>query len=110
MNNYSCLFLSIFFFINKYILYYTMILKDFIDLYILPNSLIRLHYPDSGGYIEIVDSPRMEWELKKSQYRYNNVIGVADMGGYPEAINIVIEKMPVTEERKIKLEEIESRG
>jgi hypothetical protein len=54
---------------------------------------------------------RFIWaELKKSQYRYNNVIGVADMGGYPEAINIVIEKMPVTEERKIKLEEIESRG
>lgn len=87
-----------------------MILKDFLSWYILPNSLIRLHYQNGGGFQQI-ESPKMEWQLKNSRYRYNNVIGVADIlcvDGYSEAINIVIEELPLAEQRKMALEEIKT--
>lgn len=87
-----------------------MILKDFLSWYILPNTLIRLYYQNEGGFQQI-EPPKMEWQLKYSRYRYNNVLGVADIlcvDGYSEAINIVIEELPLAEQRKMALEEIKT--
>jgi hypothetical protein len=78
-----------------------MILKDFIENYVMSNSLIRLHYKTKGGYISVgVDSNdvSMEHEIingkgKFGKYKNYKVLGVKDIlceGHYTEAINIII--------------------
>lgn len=85
-------------------------LEEFINNFVIANSLIRLWTKDSNGghamiYREDEKKPGnisevcMEWEIVKdkvwqSQYKHCKVIGVNDIvcdGFYREAINIVIE-------------------
>jgi hypothetical protein len=69
------------------------------------NNLVRLVYQCKGGY-EIVlptwDDVSMDWQIPKAQgenrhYVDNEVLGLASIlitkGRYPEAINIVIERL-----------------
>ena len=97
-----------------------MKLGEFIEKF-SHNNLIRLVYKNKGGH-EIVqntwDDVSMDWEINKAKgknrhYINNEVLGVASISGmekYPEAINIVIERLenqPFIEESDIKLENIE---
>lgn len=73
-----------------------MELKEFIEEFVEPNTLIRLLYKIKGGHKEVCgDNPKMEWELKNSEYANKKVIGVTDIvyrqSHFPEAVNIVIE-------------------
>lgn len=83
-----------------------MKLGEFIEKFIEHNSLIRLLIKTKNGYKVLYDDwdkVSMEWEVLKQQgiYRHfinNNVIGIASIlvsGPYPEAINIVIEKLEI---------------
>jgi hypothetical protein len=78
-----------------------MKLKEFVETFVRPNSLIRLWFPTKGGHQMIYndyDSVCMNWELVKGetwQSKFNDyeVIGVKDIvvkDAYSEAINIVI--------------------
>lgn len=74
-----------------------MTLKEFIEQFVCPNTLIRLQYNVLGGHEEVMgDSPKMEHELIKSEYSHREVIGVTDIlyikSHYTEAVNIVIER------------------
>ena len=77
-----------------------MVLKEFIEQFVLPNTLIRLWEPTEEGHKVITESPVMEWELLQektvySLYLYNSVKGVTDIlinDIYPETVNIVLEK------------------
>lgn len=77
-----------------------MVLKEFIEQFVLPNTLIRLWEPTEEGHRVITESPVMEWELLQektvySLYLYNSVKGVTDIlinDIYPETVNIVLEK------------------
>lgn len=71
------------------------------------NNLIRLHYKVEGGnecVAENWNDVSMDWEVNKTQgifrhYVNNEVLGLASIlqigkgNHYPEAINIVIEKL-----------------
>jgi hypothetical protein len=81
-----------------------MKLKEFIEKYIEPNSIIRLVYRNTGGHKIVLNSWNdviMEWSILKSQgdgrhYIDNEVLGIASImsnGHYTEAINIVIEEL-----------------
>ena len=82
-----------------------MKLGEFIEKFIVPNSLIRLVYKIPGGselVLDTWDDVSMEWEVldsrgKNRHYIANEVIGVTDIwvrtGHYTEAINIAIEKL-----------------
>lgn len=88
-----------------------MILKEFIENFVCKNSLIRLWYPVKGGHEMVIDDVSMEWEIIKGKGIYrkfvnNNVIGITDilvMGDYKEAINIVIEKIHLSDFREQQL-------
>lgn len=82
-----------------------MKLKEFIENFIQPNSLIRLVYKIKGGH-EIVgedwNDVSMEHAIlrqigKFRHYANNEVIGIASIlvtsGRYTESINIVIERL-----------------
>lgn len=77
-----------------------MVLKEFIEQFVLPNTLIRLWEPTEEGHRVITESPVMEWELLQektvySLYLYNYVKGITDVlinDVYPETVNIVLEK------------------
>jgi len=74
-----------------------MKLKEFIETFVCPNTLIRLHYKTKSGHEEVGDfNLTMEWELKDGEYKDSVVIGVTDIlypgNNYPEAVNIVIER------------------
>ena len=78
------------------------------------NNLIRLVYKGEIGYETVANDwgdLSMDWEINKASgvfrhYVDNNVIGlvsIATGGNYPEAINIIIEKLenqPFVEEIK----------
>ncbi len=101
-----------------------MTLKEFIENYIQPNSMIRVLYKDkeSGNYRTILndwDKVSMDWEIVKgtgilgaqkskyAPYINHEVIGIACIsvtGHYSSAINIVIEEIPLDELRESKLE------
>ena len=91
-----------------------MILKEFIENFVCKNSLIRLWYPVKGGHEMVIDDVSMEWETSKGEGIYrkfinNNVIGVTDIlvsGNYTEAINIVIENIPLDDFREQQLNKI----
>ena len=91
-----------------------MILKEFIENFVCKNSLIRLWYPFKGGNEMVIDGVSMEWEIIKGEgifkkFINNNVIGVTDIlvsGHYSEAINIVIEKIPIEDFREQQLNKL----
>lgn len=80
-----------------------MKLGEFIEKF-SHNNVIRLVYKNEGGH-EIVlktwNDVSMDWEINKAKgknrhYINNEVLGLACIGGmkqYPEAINIVIERL-----------------
>ena len=91
-----------------------MILKEFIENFVCKNSIIRLWYPFKGGNEMVVDGVSMEWEIIKGEgifkkFINNNVIGVTDIlvsGHYSEAINIVIEKIPIEDFREQQINKL----
>jgi len=91
-----------------------MKLGEFIEKF-SHNNLIRLHYKIKGGYISVEDDKvSMDWEVNKgdgcySMYKDNEVVGLVSIlmrGPYPEAINIVIEKIDIDEMRNMQLDKI----
>lgn len=95
-----------------------MILTDFIEQFIQPNSLIRLVYKIRGGCHEVVlnnwDDVSMEWEILKNKGKYKEyidceVIGITSIlvgGPYSEAINICIKKPNIMKRRINKINRI----
>jgi len=95
-----------------------MTLKEFIDEYIERNSMVRILYKDKPGSYRIIlndwDEVCMEWEIIKGKGKYapyinHKVLGIASIsvrGPYSEAINIVIEEIPLDVLRERKLETI----
>ena len=81
-----------------------MKLKEFIEKFVEPNTLIRLWYPIEHGHQMITkgyNDVSMEWEILKGigiykDYSDHIIKGVTDIliseGNYREAINIVIER------------------
>ena len=74
-----------------------MILKEFIEKFILPNTLCRLLYKEKNGFIEVEpDVHYMEHELINCKYSDREVIGIKDIyfykSHYMEVVNIVIER------------------
>jgi len=78
-----------------------MKLKDFIEEFIEPNTLIRLLYKERGGHLTVSedgwDIVSMEWEVLRGEgafknYADNEVIGITDIitESCPEAVNITI--------------------
>ena len=78
-----------------------MILKDFIEEFVRPNTLIRLWKETKGGHQPLFDPKdlvEMEWRIKRGEGIYKGledspVVGVTDIlvkGNYTEAVNIVI--------------------
>lgn len=94
-----------------------MILKEFIDEYIEHNSLVRVLYKHKGGHKLILndwDDVDMDHQIIKGKGKYapytnHKVLGVASIevrGPYSEAINIVIEEIPLHILREQKLQNI----
>jgi hypothetical protein len=94
-----------------------MILKDFVREYINHNSLVRLVYKIPGGSKLVLDSwddVDMSWQVVKGEGRFRSyinhqVIYITDIsvrGNYSEAINIVIEEIPLDILRELKLKEL----
>jgi len=93
-----------------------MKLGKFIDNF-SHNNLIRLHYKVKGGHkcvLDVWDDVSMDWEINKSKglnrhYIDNEVLGIIGIygvgGNYPEAINIVIEKLENQPQIKEQIEE-----
>jgi hypothetical protein len=80
-----------------------MKLGEFIEKF-SHNNLIRLVYKHKGGneiVLETWDDVSMDWEVNKGKgknrhYINNEVLGLASIcgiGHYPEAINIIIERL-----------------
>ena len=91
-----------------------MELKEFIDKYIEHNSLVRVLYKHKGGHKVVLndwDDVAMDWEIVKGQGKYapyinHKVLGIASIlvrGPYSEAVNVVIEEIPLDELRENKL-------
>lgn len=78
-----------------------MTLKEFIEKFVVHNTVVRLWNEKGQTYQMIHDGDKevsMEWEVIDgksflSKYLENKVIGVTDIvcNEYPEAVNIVIE-------------------
>ena len=84
-------------------------LKEFVESFITPNSLLRLWYPIEHGYKMIIENNDkqtfMGWELLQNkcyQSRFNDCkfIGVTDIicSSDCEAINLVIDYSEFKEE------------
>jgi len=86
-----------------------MKLGEFIEKF-SHNNMIRLHYKENGGNICVLETwndVSMDWEILKAKsenrhYIDNEVLGLVgiyfpirdgERNSYPEAINIVIEKL-----------------
>ena len=97
-----------------------MRLGEFIEKF-SHNNMIRLHYKIKGGHQCVSgshDYVSMDWEVNKGQGIYKNyinheVIGLVGIlytsGHYTDAINIVIKKMSIKEQRKFKLNELNKK-
>jgi hypothetical protein len=95
-----------------------MELKEFVETFVCRNSLVRLWYPTKGGHEMVIPNDKksacMDWEIIKGEgvykkYLTHKVIGVTDIytyGSYPEAINIVIEKIEVEDFRERQLNDL----
>ena len=84
-----------------------MILKDFIEKFILKNTLVRLWYEtlenQQGDHEMVLNHNNkyviMEWEVSKARLGNHEVIGVTDIlcnDNYSEAVNIVISRNRIT--------------
>lgn len=91
-----------------------MTLKDFIDEYVEHNSLVRVLYKHKGGHKLILndwDDVDMGWKIvdgkgKYSAYVNHKVLGVTSIlvrGPYSDAVNIVIEEIPLDQLRDTKI-------
>jgi len=97
-----------------------MILKEFVDNFINHNSLVRLVYKIHGGNKVVLntwDEVSMAWEISKGEGKYapyinHQVIYITDcviptsFRSCSEAINIVIEEIPLDILRDKKIDEI----
>jgi hypothetical protein len=95
-----------------------MTLKEFIKEYIGHNSMVRLLYKeDSGGHRIILndwDEVSMDWEVLKGvgvyapyiNHKVKYITSILVGGPYPEAINIVIEEIPLDQLREMKLDKL----
>jgi hypothetical protein len=94
-----------------------MTLKEFINEYVEGNSLVRVLYKNPGGYKTVLndwDDVAMDHQIVKGKGKYapyinHKVIGLISIlvrGPYSEAINIVIEEIPLDELRENKLKTI----
>jgi hypothetical protein len=94
-----------------------MTLKEFTENYIEHNSLVRVLYKHKGGHKLILndwDEVDMDHQIIKGKGKYaayinHKVLGVASIlvrGHYSEAINIVIEEIPLDELRENKLKSL----
>ena len=93
-----------------------MKLKEFIDNFIEHNSIIRLLYKCPGGHKVVLNDwsdVSMDWKTSwgkgiYADYINHEVIGVASIlcSKYPDAINIVIEEIPVDMIRDSKIDQI----
>jgi hypothetical protein len=94
-----------------------MILKDFIKEYVEGNSLVRVLYKNPGGHKLVLDDwndVAMDWEIVRGQGKYasyvnHKVLCVASIlvrGPYSEAVNVVIEEIPLDELRENKLKSL----
>ena len=94
-----------------------MTLKEFIEEYIQHNSLVRVLYKNPGGHKIVLndwDDVDMDWKIVKGEGKYaayvnHIVLGVTSIlvrGPYSEAINIVIEEIPLDELRDNKLKSL----
>lgn len=91
-----------------------MILKDFIHEYVEHNSLVRVLYKHKGGHKLILDDwddVDMDWEIVRGEGKYapyinHKVLYISSIlvrGPYSEAINIVIEEIPLDKLREDKI-------
>jgi hypothetical protein len=93
-----------------------MTLKEFIDEYIEHNSLVRVLYKHKGGHKLILNEwseVDMDHQIIKGKGPYapyinHKVLGIASISvrAYSEAINIVIEEIPLHILREQKLQTI----
>lgn len=77
-----------------------MTLREFIEKFVIHNSIVRLWYEIKSGYKMIHDGEKevsMDWEVLDgksflSKYLENIVVGVTDIvcDEYKEAVNIII--------------------
>jgi hypothetical protein len=91
-----------------------MTLKDFIHEYVEHNSLVRVLYKNPGGHKTVLndwDDVDMDWEIVKGEGKYAPYINhkvlcvtsISVRGPYSEAINIVIEEIPLDKLREDKI-------
>ena len=94
-----------------------MTLKEFAENYIEYNSLVRVLYREKGGHRIVLndwDDVDMNHQIVKCKGKYSpyvnhKVIGVTSIsvrGNYSEAVNVVIEEIPLDELRDNKIQEI----
>jgi len=94
-----------------------MTLKEFTENYIEHNSLVRVLYKEKGGHRIVLNDWNdvdMDHQIVKGVGKYaayinHKVIGIASIsvrGHYSEAINIVIEEIPLHILREQKLQTI----
>ena len=94
-----------------------MKVRDFVEINIEHNSLVRLVYKNPGGHKLVLNNwsdVDMEHQILKGRGKFSRfldheVIGIASIltpGNYPEAINIVIKEIPIEELRHSKLGEL----
>jgi len=91
-----------------------MTLKEFTENYIEHNSLVRVLYKEKGGHRIVLNDWNdvdMDHQIVKGQGKYapyvnHKVLGVTSIvvrGPYSEAVNVVIEEIPLDELRDNKL-------
>jgi hypothetical protein len=94
-----------------------MTLQEFVKDYVEANSLVRVLYKEKGGHRIVLNDWNdvdMDHQIVKGVGKYaayinHKVIGIASIsvrGHYSEAINIVIEEIPLDELREKKLQTI----
>jgi hypothetical protein len=94
-----------------------MTLQEFVKDYVEANSLVRVLYKEKGGHRIVLNDWNdvdMDHQIVKGVGKYaayinHKVIGIASIsvrGHYSEAINIVIEEIPLAELRNNKLKSL----
>lgn len=94
-----------------------MKLRDFVEINIEHNSLVRLVYKIPGGHKLVLNEwadVDMEHQIIKGRGKFSKfldhrVIGITSIStgvSYPEAINIVIEEIPLDVLRQEKLNKL----
>lgn len=94
-----------------------MTLKEFIDEYVEHNSLVRVIYKHEGGHKLVLNDWNevdMDHQIIKGKGKYApyinhkvlGVISIAVRSAYSEAVNIVIEEIPLDQLRENKLKSL----